>query len=130
MLFDPAHRQLLKFALVGAFGSVVNLAMLYLIRELGGVHYIFAALLSSQIALTVNFIANDAWTFKGSKRHGYLARFGRYWLISHGTILLDLGILYFLTTFFSLYYIISMLIAILVSASINYLLNMKHTFHA
>jgi dolichol-phosphate mannosyltransferase len=129
MLKDIPHKRILKFASVGAMGAVINLAFLYLIREYFGIYYVFAGFLSSQIALTCNFIANDAWTFEGKKKLPFLTRFGRYWLISHGTILLDLLILYILTSYFALYYVFSMLIAILISASINYVLNRKHTFH-
>ncbi len=123
------YARILKFASVGAIGAIINLGFLFIFREFLGVYYIFAGFLSSQISLTCNFIANDAWTFKNAKKLPFLSRFGRYWFISHGTILLDLFILYLLTNYFGLYYIASMLIAILISASINYVLNKSHTFH-
>ncbi|MBI5224919.1 GtrA family protein [Candidatus Micrarchaeota archaeon] len=117
-----------RFALVGGLGATLNLAILYLIGEFGGVHYVVAGFLSSQVSLTFNFIANDSWTFAGKKKHTFISRFFRYWLISHGTILLDLLILYILTGFLSVYYVFSMLVAILISAAINYFMNKKHTF--
>lgn len=125
-----AGLRIVKFAGVGGFGALVNLAFLYLFTELFSIYYVFAALCSSQVSLTCNFILNDAFTWgKEKKKLGFLKRFGNFWLISHFTIGLDLAMLFILTEYFKIYYVLSLFLAILVSFLINFFLNKKFTFH-
>ena len=64
--------QLTRFALVGASGYVVNLAVYTLLVKGVGLHYLLAAICSFLVAVTNNYTWNRLWTFRGPRGHvGY-----------------------------------------------------------
>ena len=54
----------LKFAIIGGFGAVINLAVLWISVEAFHVYYLWGATLAFVVADTNNFIWNYLWTFK------------------------------------------------------------------
>lgn len=115
------HR-FLKFCAVGAVGAVLNLVVLYSLTELG-VFYIISGFLGIEAGLLSNFFLNRSWTFKDRQGRGI-----RYMLIAlyrdHAVrfvgIVLNILILWILTSFFGLYYLLSQLIGITVAMFWNY----------
>ena len=84
--------QLLRFALVGASGYVLNLAVFALLVQLGDVHHVLAAVCSFCVAVTSNFHWNRHWTFRASDGHaGFQA--ARFFTISIGALLVNLAVL-------------------------------------
>ncbi len=63
----------LRFALVGAMGTLVNLLSLWSMRYLLGLGHELASAIAIEISLMNNFMLNDLWTFR-RKRRGGLAR--------------------------------------------------------
>jgi putative flippase GtrA len=61
--------QLLQFALVGASGYVVNLAVFAVAVGPFGVHHIAAAVIAFSVAVMNNFWWNRHWTFDA--KHGH-----------------------------------------------------------
>ena len=61
--------ELVRFAIVGASGYVVNLAVFSLLVHGGDVHYRWAATGAFVVAVANNFFWNRHWTFKA--RHGH-----------------------------------------------------------
>lgn len=57
--------QLLRFALVGASGAVVNLVVFAIVTSLGA-DYRVAAVVGFAVAVTHNFLLNRVWTFQES----------------------------------------------------------------
>ena len=57
-----------------------------------------------------------------------LKEFSRYMIVSTGIFFLDVGLLLMLTEIFNFFYLFSGLISILISFSVNYLLNTKWVF--
>ena len=64
-----AQNRVIKFALVGGMGALIQLASLQLFRQiLGGEQwYELAVFLSIETAIVSNFIFNNIWTFKDKK---------------------------------------------------------------
>jgi putative flippase GtrA len=63
--------QLLKFSLVGATGTLLNLVVYRLLLG-AGLHYLVAATISFFAAVTNNYLWNRNWTFRGRRGHfGY-----------------------------------------------------------
>ena len=64
-----AQNRVIKFALVGGMGALVQLASLQLFRQLlgGEQWYELAVFLSIETAIVSNFILNNIWTFKDKK---------------------------------------------------------------
>ena len=66
----PANwMELVRFAIVGASGYVVNLTVFTLLLHAGGAHYRVAATGAFLVAVTNNFWWNRHWTFRA--RHGH-----------------------------------------------------------
>ena len=117
-----------KFSSVGLSGVIVNLGLLWLLTTfiLGEDLYMLAAVISIEASVINNFYWNDRWTFKdrrdGSSIWMRLLKF-------HGSrflgIVTNLAVLYFLTDFIGLYYIISNIFAIGAGTLVNYLTSDK-----
>ncbi len=139
----------IKFGLVGASGTVVNMVVLYLSQE-----YLFAAIAAPRIrlyaslalAITVatvnNFTWNRLWTWADrlhnaalNSRPGqahqtgisaFLGQFGRYAFASWFGIALQYGLTLWLSH--TLHYLLANVIAIVIASVSNFLFNDHWTF--
>jgi dolichol-phosphate mannosyltransferase len=137
----------IKFGLVGASGTVVNMLVLYLAQE-----YLFANLaaprqrlyaslaLAIAIATVNNFTWNRLWTWADRVRDAQahhqrlestrtavlVGQFGRYALASWLGIALQYGLTLWLSH--SLHYLLANVIAIVVASVSNFLANDRWTF--
>jgi dolichol-phosphate mannosyltransferase len=139
----------IKFGLVGASGTVVNMALLYFSQEV-----LFASISATRtrlyaslaLAITVatlnNFTWNRLWTWADRLRelaaraqlgqvsqNGfalYCTQFGRYAVASWFGIALQYGLTLWLAH--SLHYMVANVIAILVASVSNFLANDRWTF--
>ena len=131
----------LKFGMVGASGTVVNLVVLYIGRE-----YLFAALeagsnkpywslaLAIAVATLNNFTWNRLWTWADrgadlpavATSHPLLVQLGKYALASWFGIALQYGLTLWLSG--GMHYMLANIIAIVVASVSNFLANDKWTF--
>jgi len=129
------HR-FIKFGIVGASGTIVNLILLYLNQEV-----FLKSLTPPQTRLKVslaiaiflatmnNFLLNRWWTWKerkGKTRHGFFAQMCRYYL----ACALAISLQYVFTIVFAraLYYMVANVMAIGLSAIMVYVINDIWTF--
>jgi dolichol-phosphate mannosyltransferase len=115
------HR-FLKFCAVGAVGAVLNLIVLYSLTELG-VFYLLSGLIAIEAGLLSNFFLNKSWTFKDRGTRGLrsvLVALYRDHAVRLVGIVLNLVILWLLTSVFGLYYLTSQLVGIGVATLWNY----------
>jgi dolichol-phosphate mannosyltransferase len=115
------HR-FLKFCAVGGAGAVLNLAVLYVLTELG-VFYLLSGFVAIEAGLLSNFVLNRSWTFKDRGMEGLrfvLTALYRDHAVRFVGIILNLVILWLLTSVFGLYYLLSQLIGIGVAMLWNY----------
>ncbi|MCJ7639272.1 MAG: GtrA family protein [Euryarchaeota archaeon] len=125
------HR-FLKFCAVGGVGAILNLVVLYSLTELG-VFYLISGLLGMEAGLLSNFFLNRSWTFKDRQGRGLsyvLTALYRDHAVRFVGIVLNLLILWILTSFFGLYYLLSQLIGIGVAMLWNYGGNQWWTWEA
>jgi dolichol-phosphate mannosyltransferase len=138
----------IKFGLVGASGTVVNMVILFVAQE-----YLFAFIaaprsrLYASLALAIavatinNFIWNRLWTWAdrrpdastlGSTRtvpapaRALLGQFGRYTLASWFGIALQYGLTLWLSQ--ALHYLLANVVAIVIASVSNFLANDRWTF--
>jgi dolichol-phosphate mannosyltransferase len=121
-------KEFFKFAIVGGLGTLVNIAILYLLTEKAGVYYMFSAIFSFIIAMTSNFILNKVWTFKENIKLNAGKKYLQFGLVSVSALLVNLLFLYLFTEIFGIYYIISQILAIGLALIINFLGNKIWTF--
>lgn len=112
---------ILKFAAIGASGSVIHIGLLYAFTDLLNIFYIASAVLTFVIVVTSNYALNHYWTFKRSKiRHGWFVGWIEYVAICSAAHLTYLGMLAFFTEVVGLMYIFSSMVSILINFPLKY----------
>jgi putative flippase GtrA len=119
--------QLLRFALVGASGYVVNLAVFALAVEAAGLGHRAGAVLAFAVALTNNFIWNRVWTFRARAGHaGFQA--ARFVTVSLTAFGVSLGVLELLVSVAGLPDVGAQAIAIVCATPLNFVGNRLWSF--
>ena len=121
-------REFIKFGIVGAIGTFVNIIILYLLTEKIGIYYLISAIFSFVVAMSSNFILNKIWTFKENIRAGFGKKYLQFSIVSISALLVNLFFLYIFTEVLGIYYIISQVLAIGVALIVNFIGNKAWTF--
>ncbi|MBM3303849.1 MAG: GtrA family protein [Candidatus Aenigmarchaeota archaeon] len=121
--------RIFKFAIVGASGVVVNLAILWLLTELAGLFYLLSAVASIEVSIVTNFLLNEHWTFSDRRSGGsMLTRGVKFNCVSVVAMAVNIAVLFALTQYAGLYYMISELAGIAAGFLLNFFLNLKWTW--
>ncbi len=124
-------KRVFKFGLVGISGIVVNMGVLYFLKENIGLYYMVASLFAIELAILNNFLWNDLWTFKSKTSHKLSSRWHRlvaFHVVSAGGLVINMGILFLLTSVFGVYYLMSNLVGILLGFVWNFFVNRRVTW--
>src|SRR5262249_13780744 len=119
--------QLLKFALVGGSGYLINLAAFSVLSGNFGIHHTIAAVGSFCVAVTSNFLLNRRWTFAAHDGHAGFQGL-RFLAVSIGALLINLIALEVLLTATSLGTLAGQAIAVAIAMPFNFLGNKLWTF--
>lgn len=114
--------RFIKFCIVGGTGALVNLGLTYSLTSLG-LFYPASGAIAIEASLLTNFFFNKLWTFQDRAIKGFKAIFkalGRDHLVRFGGMVLNLLILWILTEYFGLWYMISQTIGIGVATLWNF----------
>lgn len=120
--------EFLKFSLVGALGTIINIFILYSFTEIFLIYYLFSAIFAFFIAMTSNFILNKLWTFREQINYKISKKYFKFFLVSILALIVNLTFLYIFTEIFNLWYIFSQIFAIGISLIINFIGNKLWTF--
>lgn len=124
-------KKLLKFGCVGLSGIFVNTGILYILTEYAGLFYMVSSLFAIEASIITNFLLNDCWTFN-DKINSRIAekwkRFVSFEVISVLGVAINMGVLYTLTEFAGLWYILSNVIGIFVAFVWNFYVNRHVTW--
>ena len=125
--------RILKFSAVGFSGLIVNMFFLWFFKEIIGLYYMIASILSIELSILNNFIWNDLWTWGDRAKSGgwgYFRRLLKYNLsASVAAIIGNLVVLVSLKEYFGWNYLLANLAGIGVGIVINYVVNDLWTFH-
>lgn len=80
-----------RFMTTGGIGLVVDMAVLALLVELGGLAPVIAKLASAEAAILVMFLVNERWTFRAFASGGPRA-LGRRFVNSHAVRVLGVAV--------------------------------------
>ncbi|MFH1364308.1 MAG: GtrA family protein, partial [Candidatus Aenigmatarchaeota archaeon] len=99
-------KRFLKYAAVGLSGVVVNEGLLFLLTEYAGLFFLISSVIAIEISIISNFTWNELWTFKDRTvtHRNFPRRLGKFNLVSVVGIVLNLLVLYVITTFFGFHY--------------------------
>jgi len=114
--------RIIKFAMVGASGTVLGLSVLYTLAEVASLHYMIAYPMSFVVALTSNYILNCLWTFKQNRGiRGWL----KYVVACTPAFAVNMVLMYVLTDISGLWYMLTAVILVLVAFMVNYALSTR-----
>src|SRR5512141_2777354 len=96
ILSDNKERlRFLKFATVGAIGSVVDFGVMNLMSHLFDMPLVYAGTISFICAVLSNFTLNRFWTYPESRSRHILHQLGMFFLVNAAGILIRLPVLHF-----------------------------------
>ena len=120
--YEPRLRRMARFGVVGASGTAVNTAMLWLLARLGGLPIALASLLATEVAIINNFLLNDIWTFRANARERPLMqRLFRFNFVALGGMAITVSIVYVATSIAHTGLIAANLLAACVTLLWNYM---------
>jgi dolichol-phosphate mannosyltransferase len=119
----------IKYAMVGAIGTLVNTAVLYGLTNYFGIYYLISSIIGIELSLLSNFILNDKWTFSGEKfQHSWKWRLIQYHFISMFGAILLIACEYLFTDKLHVYYVVSNIMGIMLVFILNFILNRYTTW--
>jgi len=123
-------KRFFKYAVVGLSGVIVNAGLLFFFTEYVGLFYLISSIIAVEISIISNFTWNELWTFQDlSNQHkGIVKRFGKFNFVSIVGIIINVSVLFLITNFLGVYYLISNLFGIGAATLWNYFVNLKWTW--
>jgi dolichol-phosphate mannosyltransferase len=126
-MFKEYAIQFIKFCIVGSTGALIHLGLLYSLTEFFHIWYMVSAAVGFMVAVANNFVWNKYWTFN-DKTPEIPRQFVSYTVVNSISLGINLSVLYILTEYIGMWYMIAQIIAILVALTNNYLGNKRFTF--
>lgn len=115
---------LLRFGVVGAVGTVVNLAVLTLLFDVLGWGFTRSSAIATEVAIVHNYLGNELWTFHLRRlTWGRLLRFNSVSLVALAVTVVTATVLKEVID-----YRLAQLIGIGAGSGINFLVNFRWTW--
>jgi len=96
VLKNPVERaRFIKFAMVGALGSVIDFVVMNLLVALAQATFVLAGTISFICAVISNFTWNRYWTYPESRTKPILGQLGQFALVNTAGLLIRIPILTF-----------------------------------
>jgi dolichol-phosphate mannosyltransferase len=120
---------LLRFALVGATGILVNEGLLFLLHEGAAAPLVLASAIAIEASILWNFALNDAWTFRGKGANPAWVRFTRFHAASALGMVLNVAVVVAGAALLpGVSYLLANLVGIAAGSAANFLLNLHWTW--
>ena len=123
--------RLIKFSIVGVIGAGINTGFLWFLTDVAGLFYLFSAVVAIEIAILMQFLMNDRWTFKETKTQHieqFITRIFKSNVWRSGGLAVNIGVLYLLTEYMGVYYLLSNIVGIICAFLLNYILESRLTW--
>ncbi len=104
-------RQFIRYLYVGGLSFLVDFACLYYLTEHIGMHYLISATLAFSLGLTTNYLLCLAWVFDFRRMPNRWHEFMVFSAIGLFGLFLNNLLLWLLTEYAGLYYLVSKIIA-------------------
>ncbi len=113
--------QIFKFAIVGVTATVIDFAFLYVFKEFFHLPVILSNTLSFCISVIYNYIASVKWVFDVNSEKNKKSQFVEFILFSIVGLLLNDLIMWICIDKFSVYYLLSKIIATVIVMVFNFI---------
>ena len=131
LVSGPLARRLRRFVIVGVIGAGVQIGLLWLFVDIGGVNYLLGALFAIEFTIVLAYVLNNAWTFQTDQhtsRMEYLTGLVRTNVVRGTAIPIQLGILYAFVEWAGLLYLVANGAAIFLTGLYRYVLEARWTW--
>lgn len=81
-IFKSHYKKFSKFAVVGAFNTIIDLSVFYILYEHFNIYFVIAHICAFLVAVINSFIFNSLWTFKSLKRGQITKQFLSFVLVA------------------------------------------------
>lgn len=127
-------KRFLKYSAIGGSGVFVNMGMLMVLTS-AGMGYTQSGVIAVETAIVTNFLLNEFWTFADFSRRqprivSRISRFLKFNFFCAGGAVINLAILWTLTEFAGLHYLLSNLVGIVTATLWNYGMNANITWES
>jgi putative flippase GtrA len=92
---NKERTRFIKFATVGAIGSVIDIAIMNLLTHLFNLRLVYAGTISLICAIISNFLLNRYWTYPDSRSRHFLHQLSIFFLVNLMGIAFRIPILHF-----------------------------------
>lgn len=120
--------KVLRYLISGGIAALVNLLTLYIFTDIFHLWYIYSSWVAFVITFVVSFSLQRFWTFRGQHQRALNAQLLMYFVMAIANIIVNTGILYLLSEFVHLYYLISQAISIGLISIASFFLYQKYVF--
>jgi putative flippase GtrA len=114
--------RILKFAVVGGTGVIINTSVLYVLSRWAGLPLVAASAVAVELAAISNYLLNDTWTFAARSRS--LGRFAKFNTASLAGLAINVLSVWLLTRL-GLYFLMADLIGIAAGFAANYAFSVR-----
>lgn len=124
--FQDNKIQMLRYAIVGGTGALVDLGVLYILTEFFDIYYLYSTTTAFVVSALLNFYFNRRWTFgsTGNAKKQLLI----FAFVSSSGLLINAGAMYGLVEGLHIYYMLAKIFSIAVVTIWNFLWNKYLTF--
>lgn len=129
-LSKPLFKQFIKFGIVGAIGTLINIAILYSLTEYIDIYYIISEIIAFFVAGLNNYIWNKLWTFKEKIKDQVVSKYVQFIVISLISLFVNISTLYVLVEYFKFWYVLAEVVAIVIAFLLNFIGNKVWTFRS
>jgi len=127
----PIAVQLRRFVAVGTVTAGIQIVLLWVFVDVGGLNYLVGAVLAIEITIILTYVLNNAWTFRATQNTGtvpYLVGLLRTNVVRGTAIPIQLAVLFVLVEWQQTPYLIANAVAILISGLYRYVLDARWTW--
>ena len=120
-------KKLIKFAVVGASGTIIGLAALWIMTEKMEWYYLLAYAFAFVLSASHNYSWNSLWTFKDKQANA--KGFSKYLTVSTITLGINLTLMFVLTDIIGLWYMFSAVTVTIIIFLINFLMSRRYVWN-
>jgi putative flippase GtrA len=99
---DRERARFLKFATVGALGSLIDIGVMNLLTHFLGIRLVYAGSISFICAVFSNFTLNRYWTYPDSRSRPLLHQLGMFFLVNSIGIAIRIPTLHYVEPFMAM----------------------------
>ncbi len=90
------RKRFLKFAMVGAFGAIIDFGVMNLLSHFTSMSLVYAGTISFTCAVFSNFIWNRFWTYPESRSRPLISQLGMFFLVNTAGVAIRIPTLHYL----------------------------------